>query len=285
MGRESRKPPREQIEEVKSASLEHSEYKMERMLVVVFDDESKADAASKALTDLDASGDISVYAEAVVRKRVDGSVSIEQSSNVFPVGTVSGTAIGALVGLLGDVPVVGAAGGAVAGGMIDMDRAGVNAEFLSEVSGKLTPGKYAIVSDLSEEVTAPVDSQMKALGGHVFREDWQNVENEQDAKEEAALQADIKQLDKEEKQESRAEKKAEIHAKAEALHDKLHNKLEQSKTRSEDRKKETEAKIKYLEAKMANARGNAKTAIESRVHDIRKKADTSLTVQSQVQAT
>ena len=50
---------------------------------------------------------------------------------------------------------------------------------------------------------------MKALGGHVFREDWQNVEDEQDAKEEAALQADIKLLNKEEKEESRAEKKAE----------------------------------------------------------------------------
>ncbi len=214
---------------------------MERMLVAVFDDESKADAAAQALTDLDASGDISVYAEAVVSKRADGSVSIEQSSNVFPVGTVGGTAIGALVGLLGDVPVVGAAGGAIAGSMIDMDRAGVNAEFLSEVSGKLTPGKWALVSDLSEEVTTPVDSQMKALGGHVFREDWQNVEDEQDAKEEAALQADIKLLNKEEKEESRAEKKAELHAKAEALHDKLHNKLEQSKIRSEERKKEVEA--------------------------------------------
>jgi hypothetical protein len=35
---------------------------MERMLVVIFDDESKADVASKTLTELDAAGDISVYA-------------------------------------------------------------------------------------------------------------------------------------------------------------------------------------------------------------------------------
>jgi hypothetical protein len=189
------------------------------------------------------------------------------------------------VGLLSDIPVIGAAGGAIAGSMIDMDRAGVNAEFLSEVSGKLTPGKWALVSDLSEEVTAPVDGQMKALGGHVFHEDWQNVEDEQNAKEEAALQADIKQLNKEEMEESRAEKKAEIHGKAEALHDKLHNKLEQSKIRSEERKKETEAKIKYLQAELANARGNARTALESRVHDIREKSETSSTIQPPVQTT
>ncbi len=256
---------------------------MERMLVVVFDDESKANAASQLLTQLDAAGDISVYAEAVVRKRADGSVFLEQSSNVYPVGAVSGTSIGALIGLLGDVPEVGAAGGAIAGSMVDMDRAGVNAEFLGEVSGKLSPGKWALVSDLSEEVVAPVDSQMKALGGHVFREEWQNVEDDQDVREVSSIQADLKQLDKEEKEESRAEKKAEIHAKAEALHDKLQNKLEQTKIRSEERKKETDAKIKYLKAKLANARGNAKTAIESRVHDIGKKSDTTSTVQSQVQ--
>ncbi len=219
----------------------------------------------------------------VVKKNADGTVSIEQSSNVFPVGTVGGTAIGALVGLLGDVPVLGAAGGAIAGSMVDMDRAGVNAEFIDEVSGKLTPGKFALVSDISEEVVTPVDSQMKALGGHVFREAWENVESEQDAKQAAAIQAEIKRLNKEEKAESRAEKKAEIHAKAEALHDKLHNKLEQAKIHSEDRRKETEAKIKYLEHKLANARGNAKAKIEARVHEIRKKSEYSSTTTAQPQ--
>jgi uncharacterized membrane protein len=263
---------------------------MERMLVVVFDDEPKALEASEELTRLDGAGNISVYAEAVVKKNADSTVSIEQSSSVFPGGNFDGTAIGALVGLLSDYPVEGAAEGAMAGSMYDMDRAGVNAQFLDDVSEKLKPGKWAVVSDISEEAVNPVDSEMKALGGHVFREDWQNVEEEQDAREKAAIQADIKQLDKEEKQESRAEKKAEIHAKADALRDKLHNKLEQAKIKSEDRKKEIDAKINYLRRKLANARGNTKKTIESRVNEIQKRPDTSSSssptsaVQQQTQA-
>ena len=251
------------------------------MIVVVFDDEPKARDAFRALSQLDAAGDISVYAEAVIRKNQNGSVTIEQSSNVFPMGTVEGTAIGALVGLLGDMPVTGAAGGAMVGSLADLDRAGVNMEFLEEVSSKLKPGKWAVVSDISEEVSTSVDQQMKALGGHVFRVPWQNVEDKQSAREMASLQTEIKKLEKEEKAEARAEKRAEIHSKAEDLRDKFHNSLEQAKLSSEERRKEFEAKLKYLERKMANTRGNVKTAIESRVKDLRKKAEPTQKVEVQ----
>jgi len=254
---------------------------MERMLVVVFDDKTKAFEASKTLTQLDADGDISIYAEAVVKKNADNTVSIEQSSDVFPIGTVTGTAIGALIDLLGDVPDVGAAGGAAIGNALDLDRAGVNAEFLSDVSSSLRPGEWAVVSDISEEITTPVDSQMKALGGHVFRQTRESVEDEQNEREVRAIQSDIKELDKEEKAEARAEKKAELKAKVEALHDKLHNKLELAKIRSEEREKETQAKVKYLQQKLAKAQGNMKTKIENRVHEIRKQSPAAETAVAQ----
>jgi len=217
----------------------------------------------------------------LIRKNQDGSVTIEQSSNVFPLGTVEGTAIGAFVGLLGEMPVTGAARGAMVGSLADSNRAGVNMEFLEEVSGKLKPGKWAVVSDISEEVSTSVDQQMKALGGHVFRVPWQNVEDKQDAREVTLLQTNIEKLEKEEKAEARAEKRAEIHSKAEDLRDKLHNRLEQAKLRSEERRKEFEAKLKYLEGKMANTRGNVKTAMEARVKDLRKKAEPTQKVQVQ----
>ena len=144
---------------------------MERMLVVVFENEQKAYEGSRALTALDFEGSISVYAEAVIKKNDDGTVTIEQTEDDFPIRTVGGTAIGALIGLLGG-PVgvaVGAVGGTFAGGVWDLSRAGVNADFLDEVSAILTPGKWAIVSDISEEWVTPVDTKMEALGGTVFR--------------------------------------------------------------------------------------------------------------------
>src|SRR5579871_2981128 len=164
---------------------------MERMLVVVFDDEGKADEGASALNQLDASGDISVYAEAVIKKNNDGTVTVEQEGDDLPVGLVGGTAIGALVGLLGGSydPNTDAAAGAIAGSILDLDNAGVNVDFLMDVSGRLRPGKWAVVADMSEEAVTPVDSAMKAIGGSVFRVARQNVEEEQDSRDAAALKA------------------------------------------------------------------------------------------------
>ena len=84
---------------------------MERMLVVVFDNEKKAYDGSRALRELDLEGSISVYAEAVIEKNGDGTVVIKQIGEDFPISTFSGTAIGALIGLIGGP--VGVAVGAV----------------------------------------------------------------------------------------------------------------------------------------------------------------------------
>ena len=59
----------------------------------------------------------------------------------FPVRTAAGTAIGALVGLLGG-PIglgIGVATGALVGYVADMNRAGVNADYLNDVTTKLSP--------------------------------------------------------------------------------------------------------------------------------------------------
>jgi uncharacterized membrane protein len=241
---------------------------MERMIVVIFDEESKAREAFEIMNELDASDDVSVYALAVIKKNMNGNVSIEESSNVFPAGEITGTAIGTLIGLLSESPIIGGAGGAVAGSVIDMERAGVNVEFIGEVSEKLKPGKFATVADISEESTAPVDNQMKKLGGYVFRVDWQKIENEQDTREVESIEREEKELDKLEKSEERVEKRAE-------LRERLHNKLEEIKMKIEERNKEIKAKNKHLEEKLANARGNTKRRIEGRIDSLKKHSEQS----------
>lgn len=245
---------------------------MERMLVVVFDNEKKAYDGSRALKELDLEGSISVYAEAVIEKNDDGTVVIKHISEDFPISTFSGTAIGALIGALGG-PIglaVGAVGGAVAGSIWDLSRAGVNAEFLDDVSAKLSPGKWAIVSEISEEWVTPVDTRMEALGGTVFRIARRDVANEQDARDVAAIKADIAQL-KAEQAKSRAEHKAKLQAKIDDLDKKLDAKAEQAKQRSEQREEEAKAKVKALEKRAAEKKGEAKADIEKRIADIKEK--------------
>lgn len=246
---------------------------MERMLVVVFDNESKAYDGSKALTELDFEGSISVHAQAVIEKDDEGKVTVRQKGDDFPIRTVGGTAIGALIGVLGG-PIgsgIGAVAGTFAGSILDMNRAGVNADFLDDVFEKLRPGKWAIVSDVSEEWVTPVNTRMAALGGTVFRITPQDVENEQDARSAAALKADIAQL-KAEEAKSRTEQKAKIQSKIDKLNKKLHVKLEQAKQRSEQEQEEVKAKVEALEKKAARAKGEAKANIEARIADIKKKS-------------
>jgi len=165
---------------------------MEKMLVVVFDSESKAYEASRALVQLDVEGSIAIHAESVIKKNDDGTVTVEKVDGDFPVRTVGGTAIGSLIGLLGG-PVgfgVGAAAGALAGSIADLHVAGVGAEFLDQVTAALAPGKCAVLADISEEWVTPIDTRMDPLGGAVFRTPKKSFEDEQRARDVAALRAD-----------------------------------------------------------------------------------------------
>jgi uncharacterized membrane protein len=116
---------------------------MDRMLVVVFDNETKAYEGKKALVQLDNEGSISAYGYAVVAKNKDGSASIKQGDDVGPLGSLGGTALGSLIGaLFGPVGLaVGASAGLAGGASFDLFHAGVGDDFIDDVSKALTPGK------------------------------------------------------------------------------------------------------------------------------------------------
>ena len=249
---------------------------MERMLVVVFNDESKAYEASRALNQLDTEGSITIHAESVITKNTDGTVKVKQADGDFPIRTIGGTAIGSLVGLLGG-PVglgIGALAGTMVGSFSDLFVAGVDSDFLSEVSGTLTPGKHAVVADISEEWVTPVDTRMEALDGFVFRTTRKNFEDDQRARDVAELKAEMEQL-KAEHARAKAERKAKLQAKIDQLNTRLQKKLEQAKQRSEQIKNETEAKVQALQKKAVKAQGDAKAAIDARVNQIKKQYEQS----------
>jgi uncharacterized membrane protein len=243
---------------------------MERMLVVVFEEESKAYEGLRALNQLAEEGSIVIYAEAVVRKNADGTTTVKQAEEEYPIGTIGGTALGSLVGLLGG-PVgfgIGAVAGAMAGSIDDLYSAGVQSDFLYDVSTALGPGKYAVIADISEEWVTPVDTRMESLGGVVIRTPRTNVEAEQRARDIAAIREETEQL-KAEHARARAEHKARLQAKIEDLNAKLQRKSEQANQRLEQMKRETDAKVQALQEKAAKFRGETKTALDARAALIR----------------
>jgi uncharacterized membrane protein len=243
---------------------------MEKMLVVVFDDERKTYEGLRALHQLDAEGSVTIHAESVIKKDANGTVSVRQAEGDFPIRTVGGTAIGSLIGLLGG-PVglgIGGVAGALAGSIGDLYVAGVNTDFLDDVSAVLTPGKCAVVADVSEEWVTPLDSRMEVLGGVVFRSLRTTVEDVQRARDVEDLTEEIAQL-KAEQAQARADRKAKLQARIDGLNAKLQQKLDQAKQRLEQIKGETETKVQALQKRAAKAQGDAKEAFDARVAQIR----------------
>lgn len=251
---------------------------MEKIIVVVFGDEGKAYEGSRALSQLDAEGSIAVHAESVISKDANGKVTVKQAEGDFPIRTIAGTAIGSVIGLLGGPAGValGAGAGAVAGSFGDLFVAGVDSDFLTEVSAMLIPGKYALVADISEEWVTPVDTRMEGLNGVVFRTTRAVFEEEQRAKDEAALRSEIEQM-KAEHARAKADRKAKLQAKIDQLNAKMQKKLDQARQRPEQMKRETEAKVEALQKKAAKSKGDIKEAMEARIKEIREQYNRAVT--------
>ena len=161
---------------------------MDRMLVVIFDRESKAYEGKNALFQLEKEGSIVVYAYAVVARNADGTATVRQSDDPRPVGTLVGTPVGALIGLLG-VPVgaaLGAAAGLAVGATVDLRHAKIGEDFVENIRQKLLPEKFALVAEIREDSTTPVDTRMEAIGGTVFRRALSEVKHTADDKDNAA---------------------------------------------------------------------------------------------------
>ena len=187
---------------------------MERMLVVVFDNEKKAYEGRSALTQLGKDGSITMYAGAVVAKHADGTVDFKRIDDFEPTGTLGGTAVGSLIGLLGG-PVgvaIGGASGLALGALYDVETARVGSDFLEDVSKTLTPNKVAIVAEVEEEWTTPLDTRMEQLGGTVLRRALWQVEEQTRREEIAAMKADLAQF-KSEAAKAHADRKAKLEKK------------------------------------------------------------------------
>ena len=96
---------------------------MDRILVVVFDTETKAYEGKNALLRLDDEGRINLYANVVLAKHADGRATIEQENDRGPLGTLLGTELGSLIGMLGGPAglAIGAVAGLLAGGTADLN--------------------------------------------------------------------------------------------------------------------------------------------------------------------
>ena len=243
---------------------------MDKVIAVVFNDEKTAYQATRALTEMNAEGSIDLGAMCVIKKEADGTVSTKQVAGDFPTATVAGTAIGAVIGVLGG-PIgmaAGAAVGAWAGMIGDLYNEGLDADFVSDVSAALTPGKYAVLAEVEEEWVTPLDTRMEALGAVVYRTYKSTVEEDYWKRDVAAARAELDQL-KAEHARARADRKAKLQAQVDRLSKRLQAKLEHSQARSQQLTRDFQEKVRALQQKADKEKGDAKTALEARIAKLR----------------
>jgi uncharacterized membrane protein len=231
---------------------------MDRMLVVVFDNESKAYEGKRALQQLDGEGSISVYAYAVLAKNADGTTTLKQGDDRGPIGTLVGTSFGSLIGLLGGPAgvAIGAAAGLGAGSAADLDNSRIGADFIDDVAKVLLPNRVALVAEIEEDWTTPVDTRMEAIGGSVFRRSLSEVRDTVDDEEVAAMKADLAQM-KAEAAKAHADRKAKLQDKINQLDSKIQTQLQEAKQRREAAEHQAQAKVQVLKAKAEAAKAKA----------------------------
>ena len=231
---------------------------MDRMLVVVFNSESKAYEGKKALLQLDGEGSIGLYGYAVLAKNADGTSSVKQGDDAGPIGSLVGTSLGSLIGVLaGPVGLaVGASAGLAAGGAFDINNAGIGYDFIDDVTKVLLPNRVAVIAEIDEDWTTPVDTRMEAIGGTVFRRALSEVKEQIHDENVDAMKADLAEL-KAEHAKAHADRKAKLQEKINQLDTKIQAQLQKAKDRGEAMQRKAQAKAQVLKAKAEAARAKA----------------------------
>lgn len=240
------------------------------MLAISFNTEEDAYEGLSALKELDVKGDVVLYATAVVKKDENGNVSVRQAEDQGPLGATVGMMTGALAGTLGG-PVgvaVGSSVGGLTGAVIDLGEAGVNTDFVDEVSKMMAPGKTMVLAEVDEEWVTPIDTKMAQFDGQVFRRAKSEVIEDQLSAESDAFNKEIKDLQAELK-EKQSENKAAAEKTIQSIKKRLESNIAKANSELDKVKTESAAKINALEAKLKNANDSQKAKIEKRIAEIK----------------
>jgi hypothetical protein len=125
---------------------------------------------------------------------------------------------------------------------------------VDDVSKSLSSGKYAVVAEIEESWTTPVDTRLHKLDGIVFRRLRGEVVADQLVREGAALEADLKALNDDLKQ-AAAENRAAVQKDIERVKKQIKVVQDQAKVRLDQAKAETDAKVKALQGEGGERHG------------------------------
>jgi uncharacterized membrane protein len=239
---------------------------METVIVAVFTTERDAYAGSSALRTLDGEGSIALYAMSVIAKNEHGELEIKQAADRGAIGTGVGLLTGSLLGLLAG-PVgfaITTTAGLLGGAIYDLSKLGISERYLTEVGTELGPNRFAVVAEVWEEWTTPVDERLSAAGGVVFRTQRGVIVDAQIEEDARASRRELDQLEEELRQ-AASDTRAKIETKVANVRAKLRTTKERADAQIASVRAETEAKVTVLRDKAAHAHGKRKERLEAHI--------------------
>jgi hypothetical protein len=156
---------------------------MDNYVAIVVDNDAAAFNVLHEIWKLDDRGDVTVHGAAVTNRDKFGYTQVAHKDTDPGVRTVLGLGIGALLGALagpvgaaagttiaaGTAAGIGAAAGGVAGLTGDAIKADEHDQAAYETSFVLKPGQSAVIAEVSEDWTTPIDEVAKRYGGTIYR--------------------------------------------------------------------------------------------------------------------
>ena len=258
---------------------------MENLLIITFDNRSKATEGLNRLKDLDQLGDIIIYNQALVKNTGVNQFEILEhegpDTEALPAaGAFGGAVIGALGGPFGIA--MGMLTGATLGLADEANRLDFSSYVLDQVTNNPGIGKFAIILDVEEDTESILDSYMKSSDGYVLRTDITDQYDEYDQAQDDEFN---KELDAEEKSLKAAldADKANIKLRIEKLKLEHDLKVVKLKVRKAVRKKQIEDRIKTFDDKIKGAAEDVKNKftihrkkLAEKLANFEKKADKAL---------
>jgi len=243
---------------------------MKRIITAVFENEERADEGLEAMKALHEEGHITLYATAVLVKDPEGTLMVKRPAEKSPIGAIVGMVSGAVVGLLAGP--FGAFAGASIGGIVgtarDLRQAGMDLDFIDEIARTLLPGRAAVLAEIQEEVTAPLDQKVKALGGTLVRrlrseiiEDMLAREVENERLEISELETELAEVDE--------QLSAEVQREIAEAKQKLAKTRKTIESRLASLTEEHEARIRFIEKEMEGASDRKKAHIQRRIVELK----------------
>jgi uncharacterized membrane protein len=152
---------------------------MSNLFVVAYDDLATANQVRDKLFELARQHLVELEDAVVVERREDGRIKLHQAVDHTAVGAAGGAVWGGMIGLLFLAPLLGAAVGAAAGAAGGaLTDTGINDSFMRDLSQNLRPGAAALFALVKHAAQDKVIPELAPFGGQLVQTSLSQAEED-----------------------------------------------------------------------------------------------------------